>query len=649
MASFAQTFTPRRSRPSSITHAIRTGKLRDNRGGDARPNIIALAAGQSNIASWFGSAFNHAGENQFKAILNANNSNRTNTIINGAASGSYLSKRAFDAANTRAGGTLTAGYYWVDDTTTPFTAGPLLTACFTDIISGGYAYADVNVIVWSQGEADSSEIYLSNITSAQYYSALSWLKDAFFTTLPNLRRMLIRPLGRRSASGSHTYESVRLKQQQLATDFPSQVFYGSETYDLPLSDSTHRTEAGYVTEATRAAYETLGIFGIYSGNRSGARIASAIYNGTTITLTFTHDGGTAITNASGTSYNGTPINITPTTSTGIFTITDAIGTLIPISSVHITGTNQVTITPAIKLISTNNNVRCGYDYMLDLDLASMVYDNANPNPLPLRASSSLIVDGVGMSAIEGMSNLVSFFSPESTYAANGTASDAIVWTNRAGSGGSARKDDTKAAPVYYSNISSVLAGCPAIAGWVFDGTASQKLLVENALTSSSDYTLFVVATPYTGVADASTHNVLIATAMYPSTALPLFAVRQTYNDLKKMTMFTTYSGGNDVDTMHDNTTAIITMKRAGGTAYTWDEGGTDNNFTLSGTPVIDADAGTPVYAIGNIPLKGTGTTDSASAFRGAVHYVVLFDTALTDAQVNQLRLALGNAVNVAVA
>jgi hypothetical protein len=442
-----------------------------------------------------------------------------------------------------------------------------------------------------------------------------------------------------------------LQQQTLASTYPLQVSYGSETYDLPMSDETgvsdgvHRSSTGFAAEAQRAGREVLSGFGLYAGNVVGPRIASASYDGTSIVVSVTHDEGTALANRAGTAYSGTPIAITPSGGTGLFTLVDATGANIPITSVTITGAAQITIVPSVKLIAAGNILRYGYNAMFGVDLNSAVFDNHADNPLPLRASYAVTISGT-LATVEGMSNLVSFFSPEATYNAGGTASNAVVWTKRAGSGSSARKDDAKAAPAYYSNISTVLTGCPAIAGWVFDGTASQKLLVETALTGSSNFTLFVVATPYVGGTDSSTNNALIATSAIPASSAPLFLVRQTNTALQTLNLYCG-STGTALDVDHSNTTTVIVMQRSGSSCKTWNEQGADNTITISGTPVIDTDTN-PVYAIGNIPFHGTGTSDSNSTYRGAVHYVVLFDTALSDAQVNQIRIALGAAVGVSI-
>ena len=617
----------------------------------AAPNIVALAMGQSLIANWSvinpSAGYNKDGETAFITTLNTYNTGGTTTFINGAVGSSYLSRKAYDAANARAGGTLLAGNYWVDDTVTPRVAGPRLNEAMTKVETSGKTLNQVGVVIWSQGESDASGITFGDITSQEYYDDLVWLKDFYFASMTSLRRMMIRPIGRRSDAANNQYELIRINERLLAENYPYQVSYGSETFDLPMRDETgvsdgvHRSGAGFATEGARAAREAAYLYNLYSGNSVGPHISNVTYTGGNVVLTVTHDKGTALANKAGTAYAGTPISITPT-GLGYFTLVDSTGANIPISNVNITGANQITIVPSTPLATAGNTLRCGYGAMFGIDLNSVPYDNAS-NPLPLRASHTASIDG-SLTAIETMANLVSFFSPETMYATGNTGSSQDIWKKRAGSGGSARKDGTKAAPVRYDDISTVIPGGPHLPGWYFDGTSGQKLLVENALTSSSNFTLFVVATPDANASDPSTNNVLIGTSATPSASVPLFLVRQSQAAPQTLNFYCG-TAGTTVDYDHANTTTVLAMRRNGSICNTWNEVAADNTFTVSGTPQIDTDTN-PVYALGNMPLHGTGSSDVSSTFRGAIHYVVLFDVALSDAQILQIRTALATAVGI---
>jgi hypothetical protein len=282
----------------------------------------------------------------------------------------------------------------------------------------------------------------------------------------------------------------------------------------------------------------------------------------------------------------------------------------------------------------------GDDVPLDRDC--ILYDNAD-YPLPLNATYTAVVDG-SLSAIESMSNLVSFFSPEATYDAGGTVSDAVVWTKRAGSGGSARKDDAKAKPTRYNDSNMGLG----VAGWYFDGSTSMKLLVEHALTTASNYTLIIAATPDHDATDPSTGtstNGLITTSDVSTANRGLFAISQSVTTKENLTLL---AAGHGVGTVvHQSTTAVAAIRRDGSAAKSWRNTGEFSTATITNTPLIETDGGTPVYAIGNVVDKTSGN-DAVQAFLGAVHYIVLFNTALSDAQVVEIQRALGAACGVSI-
>lgn len=652
MPTFTPSITQRQNRPSSIAQAIRTGKLRNGRGTD-NGDIIILGTGQSNIANWSSSSYANAGENNLLSSIDSFHVG-IHDFVNAGNGGSYLLKSAYDAANTRNGGSLEANDYWLDDSGATLVAGQRLLDAMNDVSTASYDASDITIILWSQGESDAAELHLSNITIADYYDGLVWLKDYCFSNFPHLRKFMIRPLGRRAAGSVYSYDAIRKKQQELAANFPTQVRYGSEIYDQPMLDESgatdyvHRSAGGYTVEGQRTGREVLSIYNLYYGNTAGPRITSATYNGTSIVCTVTHDQGTALTNRAGTAYSGTPINITPS-GTGLFSLVDAAGSTLPITSVNITGASEITIVTSVTLTATGNTLRYGYNHMLGVDLDSAVFDNHADNPLPLQASYSTVIDGA-LNNIANMSALVSFFTPESTYNAGGTASDAVVWTKRAGSGSSARKDDAKPAPTYYSDISTYITGAPALAGWVFDGTASQKLLVEHALTTSSNYTVFLVCTPddvHTEAASGSTANGILTTAGASSGDGGLFTIRQS-RDAHGTMAFYAGTAGSTVDNNYNHTPAVLAMRNTSGSVQCWNNSGVDTGTPITLTsPIIDTDGGTPIFAIGNSTDKTSGD-ETNSSFYGAIHYIAVFSSSLNDVQVKQIRKALGEAVGVSI-
>lgn len=636
--------------------------------------IVVLGTGQSNMANWSSATFSTAGETAFLSTLNANNTVGRNVFINSGDGSSWLSKKAYDyyAKNVGTDGLDTDDWWW-DDTVTPNKPGPRLLDALADLEANGIPINIITNLLWSQGESDvlTLQRLSDEFTQTDYYNALVNLKDFFFARFTALRRMHIRPLGRRTIVGgsgdsAFRWYLIRQAQQLLAANYP-EVVYGSETYDLEmrsemssgadLGDGVHRSPAGYTIEGTRAAKEVLYYSGQYTGNTKGAYISGVNYTGGVIIVTVTHDKGTKLANKAGTAYNGTPIDITPNASKyAPFNLFTADGVAIPITSVFITGNSQITITPSITLTSADNVLQYCYNSMdgnadatVNLDLNAIPYDNHADNPLPLRSTYSATVSG-SLSAIESMSNLVSFFSPEVTYNAGGTASDAVVWTKRAGSGGSARKDDAKPAPTYYSDISTVITGAAAIAGWYFNGTSQKKLLVDNALTSSSSYTVFVVATPNTNATDATpaspVTNAIITTGGTTGSDNNLFSIYQSATALGNRGALITDQGTTAFASLAGAKTGVAVIKRSGSSASIYDETGFIISKTISATPVIDSDGGTPVYALGNAVDKTTGV-ETNSAFYGAIHYVIVFSTALSDAQIADITAALKTANGIA--
>jgi hypothetical protein len=146
MVSFYSNVRQPRNRPISIAKAIRMGKIRDNIGSGVSilsPNIIMLGAGQSNMAYWSGSAFSHTGEDNLLSRVNSGNPSGSNGFINAGDGSSYLSRQAYNAAQTRVGGTLQVNDYWVNDTTGTLSAGQRLLDALDDLSAAGKALGDV--------------------------------------------------------------------------------------------------------------------------------------------------------------------------------------------------------------------------------------------------------------------------------------------------------------------------------------------------------------------------------------------------------------------------------------------------------------------------------------------------------------------------
>jgi hypothetical protein len=460
-----------------------------------RPYILGI--GQSNMENWFGYDFGCVARDVFNTVMGFGNSSERSIIVNGANDGSFMSKKASQAGINRSGSGITdVNDFWVDNTTTPFTAGPRLTDAMTAITTYGASAADMLYSILSQGEADAGEIYATLAGTSNpsyttniddYWDALVWLKDYLFTNLPNLQQLFIVPIGRYTSTSSR-YNLIRQKQILLAATYPSQVTLCPDVYDLPSTDGRHRSPAGYFIEGQRIAYSVLKEMGRWDGNAVGPSISAAEYDTATnkIILTVAHDKGTSLKNGAGVVYDGSgPVNCTPT-GTGIFAFFDNDKTVVAISSVEITDYDQITITPAQNSFGF---LQIGYLQFTGLDLNSCILDNDPVNPLPLRCTYDVVCAPANIDAYLDSLGATVWADPQLTANLTYDGSDLVSnMTLRRGTGSFVQAT----AAQQPKRLPTGMGGKQCLQGY-HAGVASAMTLADAPDQTWSNLTVFVVA------------------------------------------------------------------------------------------------------------------------------------------------------------
>lgn len=221
-------------------------------------------------------------------------------------------------------------------------------------------------------------------TDANYAWTVSEYKaiqEKIFTEMwavhPTAKIMLRSASRRPSLGNAGGYQVVREAQWELANEYDD-VFLSPETFDLDLYDTVHNTDAAIAIEGERLGRYIAFLEGFdVSGSVVGMEMESATRDGTSVTVTLSHDGGTGL-------------NLT----TGIegFKFFDD-SSEITINSATSDGVDTVTLT----LASTPTGVETlyyGYDAMTELDNSGAASTNIlkdnSPQVLPLRTGKIVL-------------------------------------------------------------------------------------------------------------------------------------------------------------------------------------------------------------------------------------------------------------------
>ncbi len=249
---------------------------------------------------------NNQGEVNLVAEMDTYRPTKQNWAINTAEGGSALDTR-------NAGGT---DNYWYDDVNNQ--DGPLLIRAKKMIDGFGKDY--IKWIYWDQGETDLT------LSKAEFKTAtmkvIDILRDYIGTGIP----VMLKRMGHRSdAEFGQPQTDIRTAQREMATE-NSYVHLVPVTFDLPMGDAVHLSDAGFGTQGTRVARKAYKVLGeAVSGGVDGAEVTGWTRSGTTVTVTIAHDGGTDFTPTAGVegfrfTDNGTKIAITDGARTSATTI-----------------------------------------------------------------------------------------------------------------------------------------------------------------------------------------------------------------------------------------------------------------------------------------------------------------------------------------
>ena len=214
-----------------------------------------LVAGQSNIAEWFTAADGQAIK-EFQRHFTAHSPEIASVrICNAATGGSALLKQVaqknsepfFDNPDFCQ---RVKDNYWFDENSGDL--GPALVSAERSIQKWRRQGVVFEGIIWSQGEADA--IHLSNEIAEVYRNALPKVLQRLIWR-SGAQAVYIQELGRidpPTPASVHGVNCIRAAQRDQA-EYDPRIHIASTTFDIPLRDPVHLTNAGYKEAAKRMA------------------------------------------------------------------------------------------------------------------------------------------------------------------------------------------------------------------------------------------------------------------------------------------------------------------------------------------------------------------------------------------------------------
>jgi hypothetical protein len=308
---------------------------------------------------------------------------------------------------------------------------------------------DFEAAVWQQGEQEGT----GSGGSATYGTSLAALRNQLLAVNGRTAtqfKFLVVPLGTEVTTDAQTsvsghdasMQAVRQAHLQYIADHAAGgVYYGGTALDAthspsgsPAGDAIHWAGVDATHAMKRYTQALLKAFGT-AANGTGPKLASASRSGTTVTVTVTHDGGTALKDSSG-STSGTGLK-------GFRYLVD--GTPVTVSDVAISAANKLTLTLAAdpgdghtETLDYGANANpLGYSYVTGSEVtsANSVYDDFIP------ANSTAYADSIGTPLQPSLGALTVSTGGSFTGTASGTlgkptgsASGAVVAFIGAGSG-----------------------------------------------------------------------------------------------------------------------------------------------------------------------------------------------------------------------
>lgn len=214
-----------------------------------------LLAGQSNIAEWFTAADGQAIK-EFQRHFTAHSPEIASVrICNAATGGSALLKQVaqknsepfFDNPDFCQ---RVKDNYWFDENSGDI--GPALLSAERSIQKWRGQGVAFDGIIWSQGEADA--IHLGNEIAEVYRNALPKVLQRLIWR-SGAQAVYIQEMGRidpPTPASVHGVNYIRAAQRAQA-EYDPRIRIASTTFDIPLRDPVHLTNAGYKEAAKRMA------------------------------------------------------------------------------------------------------------------------------------------------------------------------------------------------------------------------------------------------------------------------------------------------------------------------------------------------------------------------------------------------------------
>ncbi len=325
-------------------------------------DYVILGSGQSNMSGYFNSADSGSGGGRLKFLeeFKAAQSDLDILWALGATGGAALLEEA----------TTDQSNYFIDDSTGLWDGD-----AYTNLVSALETSGNkCELFIWDQGEQDAHNLSLSvEPSKATYKTRLLELFTKLRTQLGAIPILII-PLGRRSSGFTNTggMQIIRDVQRELAAE-NTWVHLGPEKVDQGLSvDGVHLTDTGYQTMGQRLARKSLDLLGYSQNGVDGPSITGAVRNGTSVTVTLTHDAGSDFTPASG--IEG-------------FHFFDG-GAKIAITAAVRTNSTTITLTLASEPTGVEELYYL-YDDEAALNPANLVIDDGNVS-LPLRSAKIVL-------------------------------------------------------------------------------------------------------------------------------------------------------------------------------------------------------------------------------------------------------------------
>jgi hypothetical protein len=284
--------------------------------------------------------------------------------------------------NYAVGGTTMAA--WLD--LTPGQPYPLFTTALT--AAGG----DCEFILWAQGEFDSI-VGQGPSSPGEYSGELDTLYSRTRSATGRSTTALkfgCWCLGRNLVGDDPTCQLVRVDQLNWAQNTTGAFFTGCFV-DRPLIDDYHWAAPSYEREARLGVQASLKSLGLASYGAKGPVIASASRQSgsANMVLAVTHDGGSALKEADGTT-DGNSL-------TGFQVSLDDFANLLTISSTAFSG-NTIVLTLS-SAPSDGATVNARYQYGVNPSITNPVYDDTTPGGdslgLPLQPTQSNVTVTLG--------------------------------------------------------------------------------------------------------------------------------------------------------------------------------------------------------------------------------------------------------------